>query len=228
MLRPPAHLHHQHLEATMRSFHAGCLLATLAALAAAQCGKHAAVPVNPEVIGKKIYNSAGCSPGGQTSNSALKIEPWGIFWQPLHSGRYHYPYSPSQPVCPEEIVSLFARKDVPSVLLWRPAANAKAFEKSHPAQYALFLKDGSGKFPCAAVPVQKVPVWGPSRPMFKSLVAKMVKGILESRGQPSCRFVKGPPPSSLEDVKIILASHLVANNALTYLYNLAYSNFFCV
>lgn len=198
-----------------------CTLTALAAVVAGQCGKRAPSPVDPAVLGKKLLNSGGCSPGGATSSSALRIESWGIFWQPLHSGAF------GDVVCPEEIVSLFIRRDMPAMLLWRPATRAKAFQKSHPAQYALFVKDRSGQFLCATVPVQKIAVWGPRRALFKSLVAKMVSGIRASRDL-DCILERGPPPTSVKDIERVLARHIVANNALTYLYSLAFSNFFCV
>lgn len=92
------------------------------------------------------------------------------------------------------------------------------FEKTHPQLYEQWKAGNKSiKFPCA---IEQVEVWGASRPRFVKLVSKMVSGIAHSRDL-RCDH----PPS--EGAKL-LERQAVHANALSYLYNLAYSNFFCV
>lgn len=57
----------------------------------------------------------------------------------------------------------------------------------------------------------------------------MITAFKGSRDQ-DCKASYGGPnrPVSVKDLEDALAQHVIGNNALSYLYNLAYSNFFCI
>lgn len=130
------------------------------------------------------------------------------------------------------------------MLYWRPAVNASFFKASHPRIYARHLEEKQNfeydltdiidiskytQFPCYKVQMQKIMVWGWRRKLFVSLVSKMIKGIKALRDKNCAKELVGDRREvTVDSLERELAFNLVANNALSYLYNTAYSNFFCV
>lgn len=210
------------------------ILAALAVLASAQC-----LPVDPAVVNKTIRSSLSCDRLFGPTEARFSIEPWGIFYKPLFT---QIPVN--ELVCPEDITSLFRRKNMPPMVLWRPAVKADFFKKSHPALYAKHLDEKKNfqfdltnvidpkdfvQFPCETVKVQRITRWGPQQKLFVSLVKKMVAGIKAIRDHNCQKELFGDRREvSVKILEAELASAVVGNNALAYLYNLAYSNFFCV
>lgn len=132
-------------------------------------------------------------------------------------------------MCGEQIVVLFSKSDKPAKVLNRPGKPAAHFMDSHPKIYVKFLNNEFPKFPCDTIKVETVNVWGPQRARFKSLVASMASGAKDLRDLDCAAEYGGPNrPITVQGLERYLAKHIVANNALSYLYNLAYSNFFCV
>lgn len=184
----------------------------LCTLAHAQCSG----PVEPAVVGKTIRSIRDCNgPDGFQFQAFLSITRSGVSWKPL----YFFDKGDST-VCPEEIVSVFRRKYGPAVLLWTPAKDAIDFKDSHPQIYKQFVGGNRNvKFPCNKF-TQRIGVRGSTRSQFVKLVSKMVSGIVHSR-----RLRCDSPPLK---GAAVLERQDVHSNALSYLYNLAYANFFCV
>lgn len=117
-------------------------------IAHAQCAGGDAAPVDPATIGKKAHSYKHCRvPGGFRYSSFLEIHNWGISWTPLY---YHGRVFTI--VCPEEIVSVFRRKDMPAVLTWTSEKHYEDFPELNKKRMA---GNHSIRFPCAS---QKVDV----------------------------------------------------------------------
>ncbi len=177
-------------------------------------------PLEPSVIGRGDAQS-GCSPGGQGFGVHLKLHSWGLYFRPS----FQFGYG-----CPEEIVILYTKMNRPAMLYHRPHVKPSSFAKSHPN---LLKKHRSGhfvEFPCHGTPVRKVHVWK-NRAQFVSLVTQAIRGVEyireldctgpEHYGNPNERF-------NWTQVRERIARDRVPTAALTFLHNLAYSNFFCV
>ena len=177
-------------------------------------------PLEPSVIGRGDAQG-GCSPGGNEFDVLLDIHSWGLYFRP------YFWYGNG---CPEEIIIPYTKVNRPAVLYHRPHAKPSSFAKSHPN---LLKKHRSGhfvKFPCRGRPVRKVHVWK-NRAQFVSLLTKTVRGVEYIRdldcmapeyyGNPSTRY-------NWTEVQEKIAQDRVPTAALTFLHNLAYSNFFCV
>ncbi len=175
-------------------------------------------PFEPSLIGGVGWGSGGCSPGGQRSQTTVKIHSWGLHFMPLSYA------------CPEEIVITYTKLNRPAMLYHRPYAKLSFFAKSHPKLVEKHRRDQSVKLPCHKVPVRKVHVWK-NRAQFVSLVTRTVRGVEYIRnvdcsapeyyGNPNRRF-------DWTEVKRRIALDRVPTAALTFLHSLAYSNFFCV
>lgn len=204
------------------------LLATFAvSLGTAQCVNRTASPVDPAVLGKSMITS-GCSAGSSSTSSELRIHAWGILWRPWFDYRYNNG-------CPEEITAVFTKRDTPAMLYHRPPVKAVFFKKSHPKMYAAWENSRfvHPAFPCGVVKAVHVPVWGPKRALFMKLVARMVRDIRSERdddcgvpflSQRNFALTKMTPSK----VRKFLERYNIANNAVAYLHNLAFSNYFCV
>lgn len=200
------------------------LFLALIPLALAQCANNS-VPLDPAVVGQSDFTSGGCSPGGATFSQSVRIEPWGVLYQPL----FGHPFL-GGPACPEHIVVLFSKSDKPAVILHRPQVDTMYFATAAPAVYKAFLKDSNTVWPCHKVPLQRVMVWGAGRKKFVALVGKAIKGIERIRDF-DCNEIRGGPPGrplSKPEVDKLLRRHRLTNAAINYLYGLSYSNFFCV
>lgn len=191
------------------------------------CGIRPVLPVDPEVVGKIMGQTGPCNRNKTSSGGLLRIDNASIHWEPDFSWE-----SPN--VCPERISALFSKKDKPSVIQWTPAISEANYKKRYPYIYekhrSVILRTGAPYqgLPCSHILPEKIAVWGPRREAFISLVKRTIVGIKRSRDM-DCNPETGLPtgsPITANDVSRILSRHLVANNALGFLYNLAYSNFF--
>lgn len=202
------------------------LLATVAvSLGTAQCINRTASPVDPAVLGKSMITS-GCSAGSSSYSSVLHIHAWGILWKPTFNYR-------SNDGCPEEITAVFTKRDAPAMLYHRPAVKAVFFKKSHPKMYAAWESADfvRPRFPCGVVKAVPVPVWGPKRALFMKLVARMVRDIRSERDDDcGVSFLSRTNLARItpEKVRKYIVRYDIANNAVAYLHNLAFSNYFCV
>lgn len=197
-------------------------------LANLQCVNRTATPVDPAVVGKRMQTH-GCSraTGGYTSD--LQIRSWGMIWQPEFN--IHLAHTVTNgPACPEQITAVFSKNDAPAMLYHRPLTKATFFKDSHPDLYAIWIKNEFVQFPCSTIKAVPVLAWGPKRTTYKKLVARMVGGIRAARGQSCMEFMLANPNGTVpvNTVRKLLARYAVASNAIAYLNNLAYSNFFCV
>lgn len=189
-----------------------------------QCAQSNA-PMDPSVIGKSLSASAGCSVGEQMFSGELRIEKWGVFFQPIHSTFFQ-----GGPVCREEIVSVYVKSDMMAMIYHRPPTFPTFFEKSHPEKYQRYLNGDRSALPCTAVPIQKILVWGGKRDLFISLIGKMIEGTKMIRDY-DCALSyasNSGSPISRQLLASTLAQHQIGNAAINYLYNIAYSNFFCI
>lgn len=192
------------------------------------CVNRKATPVDPAVVGKRM-RTHGCSRLTGGLRSELQVHNWGMIWQPEFN--FHLAHTLTNgPACPEEITAVFGKRDAPVMLYHRPLTRATFFKDSHPDLYAIWIRNEFVQFPCNIIKATPVKAWGPQRKIFKKLVARMVGGIRAARGRSCMEFILNNPSGSVPAsiVRKILARYAVANNAIAYLNNLAYSNFFCV
>lgn len=154
----------------------------------------------------------------------MRIKPYGVVWDGIAGlGGAGFP------ICSVEVVALFSKNDKRDKLLYRPPRTPADFKDSHPKLFAKFLKNVYANFPCNSSKVETANVWGPQRARFMPLVARMATGVKEIRDRDCAAEYGGPKRRiSVKDLEGYLAKHIVANNALSYLYNLGYVNFFSV
>lgn len=140
----------------------------------------------------------------------MRIKPYGVVWDGIAGlGGAGFP------ICSVEVIALFSKNDKPDKLLYRPPRTPADVKDSHPKLFAKFLKNGYANFP--------------QRARFMPLVARMSTGVEEIRDRDCAAEYGGPKRRiSVKDLEGYLAKHIVANNALSYLYNLGYVNFFSV
>lgn len=191
------------------------LWAWLGAVTNAKCNLREAYPVEPFVMGKMIRSLSTCNYGGDWYHSFLSITESGISWTPLY---YHDKFSKT--VCPEKIDSVFRRKFAPAELLWTPPKVTSDFKDSHPEIFERFPSVNISLGPLCSGFTQRIRADGKTRPQFVKLVSKMVSGIVHSRNV-KC-------DSDRYGFKSLAENQIMRTNAITYLYNLAYSNHFCV
>lgn len=186
----------------------------------------APLPIDPWTLGKQISANPKCGPGANTSSTSISVEPFGLVFQDM------FPWPTKYDGCAENIVFIFEKKDKISHLLHRPHVKPQYFQNSHPELYATFMKNmDKVKFPCYLVPFNKVLVWGGQRQLFISLLKKAIKIATYVRDY-NCDSFQQPPNTVImrdpQDVAKILDRNRIANAALNYLYNQAYTNFFCI
>lgn len=194
----------------------------LAALAQAMC--HA---VDEDSVHRSMSGYGGCTPGGYSKISSLRVEDWAVIWQPPFATE-----NLRSAVCAEEIISVYRRPNQVAFIMWRKPVWAAHFKKSHPEVYAQYKKDIPVQFPCHLAPFENITAWGEQRKTFMMLLSRMAAGIRMSRNQNCEGSAEGPHGKKseipLRDVMFHIDKHSVANNALSYLSNVAYSNYFCL
>lgn len=186
------------------------------------------VPFGDALVGKKVGTSQGC--GSKSNFVDVSILTWGLT----------YTSTDYLSVCGAVITSAYQKSDKQAVLFYRPKQYIPDFKTIEPAMYKRYqedLKDGSittsdYKWPCWKIPVETVRIWTSpaSTRRFKSLVAEMVTGAEAVRDFDFELKCSAPPGRkyTLNEVEKVKNKTIVASAAITYLTNLAYSNFFCV
>lgn len=175
-------------------------------------------PIEPSVMGKEVEKPGGCSPGGFQLGTELKIKSWGVFFSPL----FQFPSA-----CQEEIIFVYTKLNRPAMVYYRPLANPKFFARSHPKLFKKFENQEYVEFPCHRVPVRKLHVWK-NRAAFVALLKKATNGVEYIR-QLDCsspeHYWHPNQTFSWTQLQERIRDDRVATAALTYLYNLGYSNF---
>ncbi len=184
------------------------------------------IPVDYWALGKSLNAYPKCGPGANVSSTSMAVEPYGLVFHDM------FPWPNKYDGCAEKIVFMFGKKDKMAHLLHRPHVKPQYFQNSHPAIYSSFMQNpDNAKLPCYSVPYNKVFVWGRQRQLFISLLRKAMKIATYIRNY-NCDSFQQPPNTIImrdpQDVAKMLDRHRIGNAAINYLYNQAYTNFFCV
>lgn len=183
------------------------------------------IPIDYWALGKHLDAYPKCGPGANLSSTSITIEPYGLVFRDM------FPWPDKFDGCAENIVFIFEKKDRMAHLEHRPRVKPIYFQNSHPDLYYNFMQNPeSVNLPCHLVPFNKVFVWGGQRQLFISLLKKAIKIATYVRDY-NCDSFQQPPNTVImrdpKDVAIMLDRHRIGNAALNYLYNQAYTNFFC-
>lgn len=185
----------------------------------AQCTTNGKAPFDPTLLGTTASAYGRCSPGGYTTSSRVEIRSDSLFFQPQFGSIFA---SSEGPVCAETIEFVYNRgRNRVMTLRHRPFVNASFFGTN--------VVSAQAGFPCSTVPVQTVAAWGPTRPLFIKLVRKVVNGLQGYIGQDCTNDYYGTKQSfTRKELNARLERERIVNGGISYAYNVAYANFFCV
>lgn len=170
-------------------------------------------PVDPELFHKSMEAASGCSRGGVSITHSVRIEPWAVIYTTFNSPQVDFG---PPPVCREEIVSVYRRRNRVPKLYHRPA---------------IYDRNGSKNIrsDCSKITVRKIMAWGAGRKEFTRLLKKMETGIKGIRITNCVDDYHGEKPAfTRAELNRAINRERIATAALTVINGAAFNSYLCV